>query len=661
MIDQQNGVKVSIDMSDSIEQVIEKATLVRPSKRQIDWQGLELTAFMHFGMNTFYDCEWGDGTADPSDFKLDSVDAKQWVRILKEAGFNGMILTCKHHDGFCLWPSAYTEYSVKNSPYKDGKGDIVKEVSDACREAGMKFGVYLSPWDRHDERYGDSPAYNRYFMDQLTELLTNYGDIFEVWFDGACAEGPNGKRQEYAWDEYYSHIRSLQPEAVISISGPDVRWVGNEAGKGRKIEWSVIPGCSTGEFARPCIDCTKQDLASNEALANRHESANCLYWSPAQVDTSIRPGWFYHSWEDKKVKSLYHLVEIYDNSIGANAQLLLNIPPDLTGRINEHDEKRLLEFGKYIKEAYMQDSIAEFELPSKENGYVGHFRFDKPTSCNCVILSENIAEGQRVCSFVIKAVVNGETVVLEQGATIGYKKIVKFENIVADEIIVEIDNYRAEPLVSFGGVYSTPDVILPPQINRDAEGLVNIVFGRGADAFYSVDDGEVLPYTGPFALTHSGKVTAIAEYGEKGINTMAVERQFGALRNKWTLVSPDHVADQFDPYYQGKRSCVMFFQFPCSMVIDLGETHHAAGIIYNPVPGAMDFLYNVFEIELSGSMDGENFTTLYSGRLDNIKNNPIEQQINFKEAMDCRYFKFTAISGFDAKVAAIGSFEIITY
>jgi len=278
--------------------------LVKPTPQQLAWQESELTMFLHFGINTFTDREWGDGKEDPKLFNPIELDARQWVQVAKDAGFKYMILTAKHHDGFCLWPSEYTEHSVKNSPWRAGKGDVVRELADACQEAGMKMGIYLSPWDRHEQTYGDSPVYNQYFRNQLTELLTNYGEISEVWFDGACGEGPNGRRQEYDWQSYYEVIRKLQPNAVIAICGPDIRWVGNEDGVARETEWSV-------QDANPVI----------------HKDIEGKVWYPAECDVSIRPGWFWHKSQDDKVKSLEHLLDIYYKSVGRNRTLLR--PTDL--------------------------------------------------------------------------------------------------------------------------------------------------------------------------------------------------------------------------------------------------------------------------------------------------------------------------------------------
>ncbi len=290
-------------------------------------------------MNAFTDKEWGEGTESPSIFNPTQLDTRQWAKVCKDAGMKMIILTAKHHDGFCLWPSKYTEHSVKNSPYKDGKGDIVGELARACREAGLKLGLYLSPWDRHEPTYGDTEAYNRYYKNQLRELLTNYGEITEVWFDGA--KGPNAKNMEYDWNGYYALVHELQPKAVI-FNGPDIRWVGNERGYARESEWSVM---NRNEKPFDFIKATAKDLGSLEALG----TGNHLIWYPAETDVSIRPGWFYHAKEDDKVKSVERLLDIYFSSVGYNSVLLLNLPPDRRGLIHENDVQRLREFRQALE------------------------------------------------------------------------------------------------------------------------------------------------------------------------------------------------------------------------------------------------------------------------------------------------------------------------
>ncbi|MDE5806459.1 MAG: alpha-L-fucosidase, partial [Paramuribaculum sp.] len=333
--------------ADSITK-IELAGRVVPTPQQLAWQQRPLTAFLHFGMNTFTNREWGDGKESPELFNPKLLDTDQWVRTLKDAGFEMVILTAKHHDGFCLWPTATTSHSVASSPWRDGKGDVVADLRRSCDKYGMKLGLYLSPWDRNAQCYG-SEAYNDLFVAQLTELLTNYGKVDEVWFDGACGEGPNGKKQVYDWLRFRDTMRDLQPDAVLAITGDDVRWVGNEGGRGRETEWSVTPLVpKVYAFA----DSVNKALDMNEmspSLGGRDvvSRASQVFWWPAEVDVSIRPGWFYH--ETEQPHPMSRMARIYLESVGRNATLLLNIPPDTDGLISPADCQRLAEFHNWIQ------------------------------------------------------------------------------------------------------------------------------------------------------------------------------------------------------------------------------------------------------------------------------------------------------------------------
>ena len=315
---------VAFPANATAEEKLDMASRLVPTPQQLEWQQMELTAFLHFGVNTFTGREWGDGTEDPNIFNPTELDCEQWVRTLKESGFKMAIITAKHHDGFCLWPTKTTRHSVVSSSWKSGKGDVVRELRDACKKYGIKFGVYLSPWDRNAACYGDSPAYNQFFIEQLTELLTNYGEVHEVWFDGANGEGPNGKKQIYDWDAILKTIRRLQPKAVTAIMGDDVRWVGNEKGIGRETEWSataLTPGIypRSGEQNKKLgIYGKAKDLGGRDIVARATE----LFWYPSEVDVSIRPGWFYHAEQDNQVKSLSHLADIYFKSVGYNLSLI---------------------------------------------------------------------------------------------------------------------------------------------------------------------------------------------------------------------------------------------------------------------------------------------------------------------------------------------------
>ena len=429
----------------SLEQKVDMAARVVPTPQQLEWQKLELTAFLHFGINTFTGREWGDGTEDPAIFNPSELDAEQWVKNLKEAGFNMVILTAKHHDGFCLWPTKTTKHSVASSKWKDGKGDVVKELRDACTKYGMKFGVYLSPWDRNAECYGDSPRNNQYFIDQLTELLSNYGEVHEVWFDGANGEGPNGKKQVYDWDAFYKTIQKLQPKATMAIMGDDVRWVGNERGLGRETEWSatvLTPGIYARSEANNGaleISNTSDDLGSRDMLAKASE----LFWYPSEVDVSIRPGWFYHAEEDGKVKSLKHLTDIYFQSVGYNSVLLLNIPPDRRGLIHENDIARLKEFAAYRQKMLATDYVEDGgELWKAAEGDSREYTLKPDSKINVVLLQEDIAKGQRVEAFTVEAFVDGQWTPLCEGTTIGYKRMLRFADTEAGKLRVTIKSTR---------------------------------------------------------------------------------------------------------------------------------------------------------------------------------------------------------------------------
>jgi alpha-L-fucosidase len=485
---QQTNNSVLIPASATESEIVRLAANVTPSARQQAWQEMEFTAFFCFTVNTFTDREWGEGTESPSVFNPTALDARQWVKTAKDAGIQLVILTCKHHDGFCLWPSKFTEHSVKNSPYKNGKGDVVKEVAEACKELGVKFGVYLSPWDRHEKTYGDSPAYNQFFNNQLTELLSNYGDITEVWFDGACGEGSNGKKQVYDWKSYYSNIRKLQPHAVIAVMGPDVRWVGTESGYGRETEWSVVPASSQsltdiaansqqktgdGTFLPPG-DMRGIDLGSRAKIA----TAKGLIWYPSEVDVSIRPGWFYHSKEDDNVKSPEKLLDIYFSSVGRNSLLLLNIPPDRRGLLHENDVRNLQLFKKMVDDIFATNYLSGAKITSASQSGKQKAEYcidadnqtwwaaapDKssalleatltgPQTFNVLMLQENIQIGQRIESFILDGWVNGSWQKLCEGTTVGFKRLLRFDSVTTDGVRLRITGSRLNPTLSSFGLY----------------------------------------------------------------------------------------------------------------------------------------------------------------------------------------------------------------
>lgn len=463
--------QVEFPQNATLEQKVDMAARLVPTPQQLSWQHLELTAFLHFGINTFTGREWGDGKEDPALFNPSNLDAEQWVRSLKESGFKLVILTAKHHDGFCLWPTKTTKHSVASSPWKDGKGDVVKELRDACNKYDMKFGVYLSPWDRNASCYGEGEAYNKFFIEQLTELLSNYGEVYEVWFDGANGEGPNGKKQQYDWKNIYNTIHTLQPKAVTAIMGDDVRWVGNERGLGRETEWSatvLTPSAYESSSNKDLgISSTGKDLGSRAML----EKATRLCWYPSEVDVSIRPGWFYHESEDSKVKSLKHLSDIYFQSVGYNSVLLLNIPPDRRGLLSDADVNRLKEFAAYRNEIFGDNRVKKGSkywnaTPGSEAVY-----YLKPKSeINVVMLQEDIAKGQRVEAFTVEGLTDDGWKELAKGTTIGYKRLLRFPAVKASKLRVKMNECRLTAHINQVAAYYAA----PLQENAKSENWNNL-------------------------------------------------------------------------------------------------------------------------------------------------------------------------------------------
>jgi alpha-L-fucosidase len=428
---------------------------------------METNAFVHFGPNTFTSVEWGSGREDPRVFNPTSFDARQWVRTFKAAGFKGVIITAKHHDGFCLWPSALSAHTVARSPWRDGKGDVLRELSDACREAGLKFGVYLSPWDRNHPTYG-TPEYNKVFARMLEEVLGGYGPVFEVWFDGANGEGPNGRKQVYDWPLFISTVRRLQPQAVIfSDAGPDVRWVGNEKGEGGTTSWSLI---DRSRYV-PGTD------LSRELTAGFRDAPD---WVAPECDVSVRPGWFYRAAEDARVKDAEALAALYERSVGRNCQLLLNVPPDRRGLLAEPDVQALTGMRRLIDQRYasnlltsgrvtmagaQQDdgvpgAIADGDtttfLPVGEDPSGLTFELPHAATFDRIVLQEPIALGQRVARFRLEAWIDGAWQPAAEGTTIGYKRILAVGPLTTDRVRLTVVDARGQPpLLAEVGVYKT--------------------------------------------------------------------------------------------------------------------------------------------------------------------------------------------------------------
>ncbi|WP_304249371.1 alpha-L-fucosidase [Phocaeicola plebeius] len=445
---------------------------------------METYAFIHFGLNTFNDREWGYGDTDPKTFNPTNLDCEQWAQTLVKAGMKGVILTAKHHDGFCLWPFEGTDYSVKNSPWKNGQGNVVKELSEACKKYGLKFAVYLSPWDRHQANYG-TPEYLPYFYAQLHDLLTNYGPVFEVWFDGA--NGGDGwyggakdirtidRKNYYNYPRIYEMLDSIQPQAIIfSDGGPGCRWVGNEKGFAGATNWSFL---RKGEV-HPGYD-------KSYELQYGHPDGN--QWVPAECDVSIRPGWFYHPEEDDRVKSPDQLVDLYYRSVGHNATLLLNFPVDRRGLIHPVDSANAVRFHEMIQQQLKTNLVAGM-TPKVSNERGGdfvasaltddnfdtywatedgvttadiEFSFDTPTRMNRMMLQEYIPLGQRVKAFVVEYLDKDTWLPVklnEETTTIGYKRLLRFETVETKGMRIRITDARGPLCLSNVGVYDAGNV-----------------------------------------------------------------------------------------------------------------------------------------------------------------------------------------------------------
>ena len=646
-----------------------------PPSYQLPWHEMEYYAFIHFNMNTFTDMEWGIGGEDPALFNPTELDVNQWVKVIKDAGMKGVIITAKHHDGFCLWPSKYTEHSVKNSPWKNGKGDVIRELSDACKKAGLKFGVYLSPWDRNHAEYG-RPEYVTYFHNQLRELLTNYGEIFEVWFDGANGgSGYYGGANEtrtidahtyYQWDKTFAIVRELQPNATIfGDEGPNIRWIGNELGYGTPTNWNPFT--------------SNPSLQGKDHLHHLGEGdENGINWIPAEADVSIRPGWYYHAREDHQVRPLEKMVDIYYASVGRGYNLLLNLPVDRRGLVHENDIKRLMELKKVIEADFAHNLVtdasvtasnirenhkffsAEKTIDNDKNTYWAtdegvteasiDINFTKPTTFNRFMAQEYIPLGQRVKKFKLEYQKDGKWKTIDEQTTIGYKRLLRFLPVTATKVRFTILDAKASPLISNIGLYNAPALLVTPQFSRDKNGQVTLTpADESTEIFYTLDgskpNDKSLRYTTPFSVTHPTTLKFVAYDQSKKLYSEVASYSLDIPKTKWKVLSTindiQKIVDE-DPiswFIQEKSKT------PTAVTIDLGELLNLKGFIYLPsqdrwAEGTIS--HYIFEV----STDNVHWKKVSEGEFGNIKNNPIEQRITFAEEK-ARYIKLTAVKTVD--------------
>ena len=662
-----------------------------PSERQLAWHGLEYYAFVHFNMNTFTNAEWGYGDESPKLFNPTELDTRQWARIAKAAGMKGIILTAKHHDGFCLWPSANTEHSVKNSPWKNGKGDVLKELAAACQEYGLKMGVYLSPWDRNHAQYGQ-PEYVECFHNQLRELLTNYGEVFEVWFDGANGgDGYYGGAREtrkidnktyYQWDKVEAIVRELQPNACIfGDGGPDIRWVGNEEGWANKTNWSLL----RKKEIDPGTPFYKQ-------LRSGHE--NGTHWIPAECDVSIRPGWYYHSFEDHKVKSLKHLTDIYYGSIGRNAALLLNLPLDRRGLVHKKDEEQLMKLaatikadfsknialGKNITATQVRGNDSSFS-PSKmvDNNPSTYWTTDDsittatleidleaPTEINRILLQEYIPLGQRVKNFTLEAFNNEQWNRIDTGTTIGYKRIFRFPTLTASKVRINIKAALACPIISNLEIYHAPVLLAPPIIHRDKNGMIKITAADQNSVIYYTLDGTPPNLKSPiyqeeFLLQKPAMIQSfvVDEINKKQSEVSKVA--FDIIKKDWKIVSVnggkiENAKKLIDTNVQTNWDADNI-KLPHEIVIDLGENYSLKGFTYLPMQDrwfhGIVTHYDFF-VSKNGQQWGEKVA---SGEFSNIRNSPVLQRVVFPRK-EGRFIKFRATKTMDEQQNRVTGAEL---
>ena len=665
-----------------------------PSKAQVKWQQMEYYMFIHFGPNTFTDKEWGHGDEDPKVFNPTNLDARQWARTAKAAGMKAIIITAKHHDGFCLWPSKYSTHTVRESAWKDGKGDVLKELAAACKEYGLKLGMYLSPWDRNHPQYG-TPEYNEIFAKTLEEVHTQYGDVFEQWFDGANGEGPNGKKQEYDFGQFNNTVLKYHPDAIIfSDIGPGCRWNGNENGYAGETNWSTlnVEGFGVG------------NEAPKQQILNRGDR-NGERWIPAEADVSIRPGWFYSPSTDNKVKSLLELSKIYHASVGRNANLLLNVPVDRRGLVHQNDSLRLMEFRKLIDESFktnlalkkpisasqvrggskvfaasnLTDGDYETYWTTDDQTKTGSFviNLGKPTDINRIVLQEYIPLGQRVASFSVEAWDGKQFTEIDRQTTIGYKRILSFPMLKTSKLRINILEADACPVISELQIFKAPELLSAPIITRDKSGRVTIQADNNDPAITYTTDGseptyQSTRYTESFDMAKGGTIRARSFINNGSKSGDIVTAVFDVAPAKWRIASADEGAKGFEAANaidgSNKTNWITSWtdstaKFPHEVAVDMGEKINLKGFSYTPRQDGNNtgivYRYNFFVSE-----DGKRWQKVVNdGAFANVKNNPVKQEVQFERSYPARFFKFEALipAAEQEKWVAVAELGVITH
>lgn len=652
-----------------------------PSQRQSDWQDLETYAFLHFSVNTFTDREWGYGDESPEIFNPTDFSAAQIVSAAKAGGLKGLIITAKHHDGFCLWPSKYTDHSIKSSPYKNGKGDIVGEIASACKQQGLKFGVYLSPWDRNHPEYGRA-AYVEYYHNQLEELTTLYGPLFEVWFDGANGgDGYYGGTREtrkieaatyYQWDKVRAIVRRNQPHAVMFADADmDVRWVGNEKG-------------IAGDPCWPTMDRTPYTMPKGNSGVRLGE-----LWNPAETNTSIRPGWFWHKDENESVRSPANLFNLYMTSVARGTNLLLNLPPDRTGQIYQADVDSLKGFKAILDKTYKTNFAADASVEASSvaagtsaKGVLfddGVWAADEDDAAGAWItltlpeartfdfirIREVIEYGVRIDQFVVEARVAGQWQEVARKVYIGHQRLLKLDApIVADKVRLKIISAKASPVISEISLFRLPEFIEEPKITRDQSGMVTVINAEpNLTILYSTDGSQPSKvYKGPFPLKDGGVVKALSRKGE--VESAVTTQAFDVAPVDWKVLAPAGGEYAFllsgdagwsSPVYSGMPGK------PIEIIVDLGKSYSLTGFTLRPASqNPYDAGPPAYYTAYVGSKPGS-WKAVAEDEFSNIAANRGEQKIRFGSTQEGRYLRLVLpkpVKG--SSTIAIGGVGILT-
>ena len=667
-----------------------------PSPAQLAWHDMEMYAFIHFTINTFTGKEWGYGDEKPELFNPSDFDADDLVKTLADAGFKGVVLTCKHHDGFCLWPTKTTQHSVAASPWKQGKGDVVKEISRACKKYGVRFGIYLSPWDRNASSYG-TPEYIKMYRQQLKELATGYGPVFLAWFDGANGgDGYYGGTREkrsidrstyYDWKTTWGELKKRQPGAVIfSDVGPGARWVGNESGYAGYPCWATYTPVPLQAGTEPAPGTVRYQLGTEGTVDGK-------YWIPAEVDVSIRPGWFWHEHENSRVRTPENLLKLYFDSVGRGANLNLNVPPDRRGRIHEEDKKSLAGFRALLDELYSRN-FASGARAESSSSWKGHgpeqvldrkratywaaapedkdpslvLKLPEPAAFDVIRLAEPVQLGQRVRKFRVEVRENGRWSKWTEGSSIGARVLLKGRPVTADGVRVVLEESRAVPALCEVSLWKHPVILNAPAVNYDRDGRVTLASAEGVVTRYTTDGTDPGPqsavYREPFLLPAGGTVKAVGEY--RGRRSSVTAQIIPVPTRDWKVAAGERSAAAPELAIDGNPSTLWHTHAaqgeiapPQALEIDMGRPVNVAAVIYTPRKDSAKGTVDRYAVYLSA--DGNDWgAPAAEGEVSNIRANPVPQRIDLETPVKARYLRFVGkrvVEGSHVAVAELGVLE----